>query len=109
MWKGLSKWEKCRKTSIRVYFSDQDGYTQLPGNLVDERGQDITIGDYLYTYVCPQLLEKKVEEGQTIVAKKNDRTKILVHGIECALETPLYWMHLNMAYIDNFVYIVILP
>ncbi len=92
-----------------MYFGDQEGYVQLPGSLTDERGQDVTIGEYLHTYICPQLLEKKVDQGAVTVAKKNDKTKILVHGIECALETPLYWMHLNMAYIDNFVYIVILP
>ena len=98
-----------RKTSIRVYYNTQETYIQLPGNLADEQGKDVTIGEYLYANICPQLLEKKMEDGQTVIIKAKDKlSKILIHGIECALETPLYWMHLNMAYIDNFVYIVII-
>jgi len=94
-----------RKTSIRVYYNSVENYIQLPGDLADEKGNDITIGDYLLTYICPQLLEKNLSTGR--VAKKKP-CKIITHGIECALDTPLYWMHLNMAYIDNFIYIVII-
>jgi len=97
-----------RKTSIRVFINNSDSYIELPGNLNDEKGNEITIGEYLHQYICPQFLEKTLEDGKSVVIKNKDKNvKILVHGIECALETPLYWMHLNMAYIDNFVYIVI--
>lgn len=94
-----------RKASIRVYYNSVDSYIQLPGDLAEENGNDITIGAYLLTYICPQLLEKDSITGE-IVKKKP--CKILTHGIECALNTPLYWMHLNMAYIDNFIYVVII-
>ncbi len=98
-----------RRAAIRVYHNTLETYTQLPGNLVDEQGKDITIGDYLHSLVCPQLLDKSVQNGEVVVTKVQEKhVRILIHGIECALDTPLYWLHLNMAYIDNFVYIVII-
>ena len=98
-----------RRAAIRVYHNTLDTYVQLPGNLVDEQGKDITIGEYLHALVCPQLLEKRTENGSTTVGKVADKhVRVLIHGIECALDTPLYWLHLNMAYVDNFVYLVIL-
>lgn len=94
-----------RKTSIRVYFNSMDSYIQLPGILADSENNDITIGEYLLNHICPQLLEK---DPNTAEITKKRPCKILLHGIECALDTPLYWLHLNMAYIDNFIYIVVI-
>lgn len=101
--------EDIKKASIRVYQNTLDNYIQLPGNILDDKGKNITIGEYLHTYICPQLLDKVVVDGGVVVEKaKGKSIKILIHGIECALDTPLHWMLLNMAYIDNFIYIVIL-
>ena len=37
--------------------------------------------------------------------KKQKQFDIICHGLVIDLSTPLYWLQLNMSYLDNFVYI----
>lgn len=55
----------------------------------------------------PRLFECIVtDKGDFEIGKKRN-FEVVVQGVEADLATPLYWMQLNMSYLDNFLYICI--
>lgn len=60
----------------------------------------ITIGEFL-AKSFPNLF--KTEEAAQI--KQLKHFDIICHGLKVDLQTPLYWLQLNMSYLDNFVYL----
>jgi len=64
----------------------------------------VTIGDVLEESF-PRLFEKSLnDKGELELIKKRD-FEVIVQGVEGNLDTPVYWMQLNMSYLDNFLYI----
>ncbi len=99
-------------------------------DISNERGKDLTIGEYLYS-LFPNLFSRKQIINQTeptgdfeftevdhkieilknyprpFLVMNNLIFQILIHGMEIPLETPVYWLLINMGFLDNFVYVVI--
>ena len=50
-------------------------------------------------------LDEDTLESTVELNTENRQFEILVHGVPLDLQTKLYWMQLNLAYPDNFVYI----
>ena len=65
----------------------------------------LTLGDVLLE-TFPRLFESVLndETGDVEIQKKRN-FEVIVQGVEADLNTPLYWMQLNMSYLDNFLYI----
>lgn len=78
----------------------------------------MTIGEYLLR-AFPNLFTSSYdltgEEGakefadevpdMAHIVKKKKRFDIVCHGLKIDLNTPIYWLQLNMGYLDNFVYL----
>ncbi|XP_059698339.1 autophagy protein 5 isoform X1 [Haemorhous mexicanus] len=62
-------------------------------------GQLHTLGDLLKD-VCPSAIA--TEDGE-------QKTQVMIHGIEPMLETPIQWLSEHMSYPDNFLHISIIP
>ncbi|NXY07491.1 ATG5 protein, partial [Pomatorhinus ruficollis] len=62
-------------------------------------GQLHTLGDLLKD-VCPSAITH--EDGE-------QKTQVMIHGIEPMLETPIQWLSEHMSYPDNFLHISIIP
>ncbi|NXW40864.1 ATG5 protein, partial [Nyctiprogne leucopyga] len=62
-------------------------------------GQLHTLGDLLKD-VCPSAITS--EDGE-------QKTQVMIHGIEPMLETPIQWLSEHMSYPDNFLHISIIP
>jgi hypothetical protein len=45
------------------------------------------------------------QRDMAYIVKKKKRFDIICHGLKIDLNTPLYWLQLNMAYLDNFIYL----
>lgn len=65
----------------------------------EQQAYNVTIGDLL-SQALPRIFEQ--ENGKTVAKRK---ISVLSHGLKIELETPLYWLQLNMGYLDNFVYL----
>ena len=86
------------------------------GEPVDEKSEEfktwidetakITIGDILLESF-PALFTHELDEDtyETKVQKSNQRMEVLLHGVELDPNTNAYWLQLNMAYLDGFVYL----
>lgn len=53
----------------------------------------------------PRLFESVLSDNGDLEIQKRRDMEIVVQGVEADLNTPLYWMQLNMGYMDNFLYI----
>lgn len=53
----------------------------------------------------PRLFERVLSDSGELEIHKRRDMEIIVQGVEADLNTPLYWMQLNMGYMDNFLYI----
>ncbi|XP_013160034.2 autophagy protein 5 isoform X4 [Falco peregrinus] len=62
-------------------------------------GELHTLGDLLKD-VCPSAIAP--EDGE-------QKTQVMIHGIEPMLETPIQWLSEHMSYPDNFLHISIIP
>ena len=54
--------------------------------------------------------EAQAEAGDEVtdmahIVKKIKRFDVICHGLKIDLNTPIYWLQLNMGYLDNFVYL----
>ena len=84
----------------------------------EQEQYDITLGEFLLR-AFPSLFgrvfdvsnedQDSSEEAKTLdthyTVKKNKRFDIICHGLSIDLNTPLYWLQLNMGYLDNFIYL----
>ncbi len=65
----------------------------------------MTLGEVLCE-AFPRLFEMSAtEDGEVEVVKKRPGTEVIIQGVEADLSTPIYWLQLNMSYLDNFLYI----
>lgn len=64
-------------------------------------GREFTLGELLELHI-PEAVRRK---GDAFVCS----SRVLIHGIEPALDTSLAWLMQNLSSADNFVYIVVLP
>ena len=80
----------------------------------EQQQYDVTIGQYLLR-AFPNLFNEVIDmsggdqyqeadESQQVIKKKK-RFDIICHGLKIDMNTPLYWLQLNMGYLDNFVYL----
>jgi hypothetical protein len=72
----------------------------------EQDNYDITIGDFMLKSF-PNLFSEEPKDpntGAAVIAQKK-QFDILCHGLKIDLKTPLYWLQLNMSYLDNFVYL----
>ena len=80
-----------RAVPVRLYRPGAP-YLQRPISPCSEDGQRRTLGDLL-TELAPEL---------------TGAARLIVHGIEPPLETPLLWLSQHFSYADNFLHIVAL-
>lgn len=67
----------------------------------EQQSYNVTVGDYLLK-AFPNLFEWDFESEQAVCRKK---MQIISHGMIIDLNTPMYWLQLNLSYLDNFVYL----
>jgi len=105
-----------RKYAIRIFSNMYSNFVQ-PGFDIpmddtnnfdkwEQENYDITIGDFMLKSF-PNLFSEEPKDpntGAVVVAQKK-QFDILCHGLKIDLKTPLYWLQLNMSYLDNFVYL----
>lgn len=53
----------------------------------------------------PRLFEEVLGDNGELEITKKRPFEIIVQGVEADLNTPLYWLQLNMSYLDNFLYV----
>ena len=54
----------------------------------------------------PRLFEMTATEtGDLECVKLRPNLEVVIQGVEADMNTPLYWLQLNMSYLDNFLYI----
>ena len=104
-----------KKYAIRVFCNRHHTYIQ-PNVDVAKPNEDnkeeavpyskenVTIGDVMVE-TFPRLFETVLaENGVDVEIVKKRNFEVVTHGVEVDLKTPLYWMQLNMSYLDNFLY-----
>ena len=64
----------------------------------------LTLGDVLVE-TFPRLFESVLNDNGDLEIQKKRNFEIIVQGVDADMNTPLYWMQLNMSYLDNFLYI----
>lgn len=64
----------------------------------------LTLGDVLVE-TFPRLFESVLNDNGDLEIQKKCNFEIIVQGVDADMNTPLYWMQLNMSYLDNFLYI----
>ena len=64
----------------------------------------LTLGDVLIK-TFPRLFETELGDNGEIEISKKRKFEVVVQGVEADMNTPMYWMQLNMSYLDNFLYI----
>lgn len=89
--------ELFKHIPFRIYWPDQPFIQRLIRPLNDQ-GEKLTLKDLLIT-IIPEIMN---EDGEL-------KYKVITHGIEPSLETPLHWMSEHLSYPDNFLHICILP
>ena len=47
------------------------------------------------------------EESANGAVHPSKNFDVICHGLKIDLRTPLYWLQLNMSYLDNFIYVSI--
>lgn len=55
----------------------------------------------------PRLFEKVMNDQGDLEIQKLRNFELVVQGVEADLNTPMYWMQLNLSYLDNFLYLSI--
>lgn len=123
------------KIVVNEHYHSKYGYSEkadlydkfmLISKLVPVETKDITLGEFILKTLPgffkaidedqPEIIEDDIgdvaemEQTNLTVKLKNGnevslRGKVLVHGIEVDMDTSLFWMINNMAYMDNFLYI----
>lgn len=72
----------------------------------EQENYDITLGQLLSSSF-PNLFELQRSDSSlvddTYIVKKE--MQIICHGLKIDLDTPMYWLQLNMSYLDNFLYL----
>ena len=84
------------------------------GEIVDEHSkefadwmeteQSVTVGQVLFE-AFPKLFIEELEDEGEIIVPSNNMLEVLTHGVKVDLNTSMYWMQLNLAYPDGFVYL----
>lgn len=69
----------------------------------EQKVYDQTIGE-VFIKVFPSLFVLEVD-GENTQIRATKQFDIVCHGLKIDLNTPLYWLQLNMSYLDNFVYL----
>ena len=64
----------------------------------------VTLGEVLLE-TFPRLFDSVLGDSGEIEIQKKRNFEVVVQGVEADLNTPLYWMQLNMSYLDNFLYV----
>lgn len=64
----------------------------------------LTIGELL-SETFPRLFETALNDNGELEIRKKRDFELLIHGVEVDMNTPIYWMQMNMAYLDNFIYL----
>lgn len=66
----------------------------------------MTLGEVMVE-TFPRLFETVLNDNGELEYKKLRNFELVVQGVEAELNTPMYWMQLNMSYLDNFLYLSI--
>ena len=113
----IPMFEESGEDQSRMSPEQQKEYKQK-FNKWEQQQYDVTIGEFLLQ-AFPNLFqsaydltgeeaakeyEDEVPDMQHIVKKKK-RFDVICHGLKIDLNTPIYWLQLNMGYLDNFVYL----
>jgi hypothetical protein len=53
----------------------------------------------------PRLFETQIADNGDAEIIKKKPFEVIIQGVEADLNTPFYWLQLNMSYLDNFLYI----
>lgn len=53
----------------------------------------------------PRLFETQIADSGDLEIIKKKPFEVIIQGVEADLNTPFYWLQLNMSYLDNFLYI----
>lgn len=103
---------ELKKFAVRVFCNKHYTYVQLnidvhkPRDDQEDNQPNLLIGEALEE-AFPRLFEKQLnDDGEIEIIKKRD-FDVVVQGIEVDMRTPLYWMQLNLSYLDNFLYVSI--
>ena len=100
---------EMKKFALRLFSNRHHTYVQ-PNLEIKQAAEGIedpttiTIGDILES-TFPRLFEKGLSDNGDLELLKKRDFDIVVQGVEVDLATPIYWMQLNMSYLDNFLYI----
>lgn len=92
---------RCKSLAIRLHFYGPPHLMLLhpaPALEEDKAGEPATLRSWLRKTV-PVLLDGGGEELA-------DGVEVLSQGVRIPLDTPLYWMALNTAYLDQFIHLV---
>jgi hypothetical protein len=102
-----------KKYAIRIFSNMYTNFVQ-PGFEIpmdntndfdkwEQDNYDVTIGDLLVKSFPNLFSAESNDQGKIVKQKK--QFEIVCHGLKIDLKTPLYWIQLNMSYLDNFVYL----
>jgi hypothetical protein len=69
----------------------------------EQKSYDVTVGEYL-SKTFPGLFKQEVDEDGCRVTPGKP-FEVVCHGLKIDLATPMYWLQLNMSYLDNFLYL----
>lgn len=93
-----------KKYAVRIFSNCHHTYVQpnLPIDLHEE--QPITVGEMLCNNF-PRIFEQSLGDSGDIEITRAHPCEVIVQGVLVDLNTPLYWLQINMSYLDNFLYI----
>ena len=69
----------------------------------EQQSYDVTLGEFLIK-TFPGLFKQEIDD-ETCLIKTTKRFEVVCHGLKIDLATPMYWLQLNMSYLDNFLYL----
>jgi len=92
--------KRARNLAFRFHIpsaADPHRMLLLPGPAFTEAGGQITLQTFLEEALPPIFEAGRMVEG----------VEVLSQGLRIPLETPLWWLQVNVAYMDQFVHLVI--
>jgi autophagy-related protein 5 len=94
-----------RYIPFRIYILDKPFIQKLFSPFVPEENKWMTLNDLLHSALTHEAQCEQLANEKKILSTNIDDYKILIHGIQPPLQTPIQWLSEYFSYPDNFLHI----
>lgn len=101
---------KCKSLAVRMHICGGSlSHTVLLHTAppIESDGQVLTLLSFLCQVLPPVIASAEASEDGTGKKELAQGVEVLTHGLRIPLATPMYWLALHAAHLDNFVHLVV--